>query len=185
MMPPDFIKNIQKNADLLYDEQQIEIALNNIASQINRQLNNKNPLVLCVINGGIITAGHLLPKLNFPLTLDSVHVSRYGHNTYADNLYWLAKPQSSLKDRTILLVDDILDEGITLDEIAHFCKKQGAKEVFSAVLVDKQRNKPKPITADFIALTSPDRYLFGYGMDYQGYLRNAPGIFACQKINAS
>ena len=180
MLPPDAIKDIQKNADLLYDKHQIETAISNIAHQINSQLNDKNPLVMCVINGGIITAGHLLPKLNFPLTLDSIHVSRYGHNTHGDSLHWLAKPQSSLTDRTVLLVDDILDEGITLDEIAHFCRKQGAKEIFSAVLIDKQLNKPKPITADFIALTSPNRYLFGYGMDYQGYLRNAPRIFACQ-----
>ena len=182
MLTLDTLKTIQENAELLYDENQIDTALTKVANQINTQLNNKNPLVICVINGGIITAGNLLPKLNFPLTLDSVHVSRYAHNTHGDTLKWIAKPNSSLADRTVLVVDDILDEGITLHEIATFCRHQGAKEIFSAVLVDKQLNKPKPITADFIALTSPNRFLFGYGMDYQGYLRNAPGIFACQDL---
>lgn len=182
MLTLDTLKTIQENAELLYDENQIDTALTKVANQINTQLNNKNPLVICVINGGIITAGNLLPKLNFPLTLDSVHVSRYAHNTYGDTLKWIAKPNSSLADRTVLVVDDILDEGITLHEITTFCRNQGAKEIFSAVLVDKQLNKPKPITADFIALTSPNRFLFGYGMDYQGYLRNAPGIFACQDL---
>ncbi len=175
------IKHVQATADLLHSEQEVEAAIDKMAQEINTALADRNPLLLCVINGGIVTVGKLLTRLTIPLTIDSIHASRYQNQTSGGNIKWLVKPDTPLKDRTVLIVDDILDEGITLEVIYQYCREQGATDVYSAVLVDKILDHEKPITADFIGLRVENRYLFGYGMDYKGYLRNAPGIFACKE----
>ena len=162
------IKQIQESADLLYSETQLENALDAMALQINNNLADSNLLILCVLNGGIITAGKLLTRLSFPLTIDSINASRYQNKTTGGDIEWLLKPKTPLTNRTILLIDDILDEGITLAAIKDYCLKQGAKQVFSAVLLDKALNKTKPLAADFVGLTVENRYLFGYGLDYKG-----------------
>jgi hypoxanthine phosphoribosyltransferase len=175
------IKHIQASADLLHSEQEVEAALDKMAQEINRAFAERSPLLLCVINGGIVTFGKLLTRLTIPLTIDSIHASRYRNQTSGGDIKWLVKPETSLKDRTVLIVDDILDEGITLQAICDYCREQGANAVYSAVLVDKILDHQKPVNADFIGLSVENRYLFGYGMDYKGYLRNAPGIYACKE----
>lgn len=175
----DEINHVLATADLLHSEAEAEAALDRMAEAINRLLAGQNPLVLCVINGGIVVAGKLLPRLTMPLTLDSINASRYQNQTAGGDINWLLLPKTPLKDRTVLIIDDILDEGVTLSHIHQYCLEQQAKAVYSAVLVEKDLNQPKPITADFVGLVVENRYLFGYGMDYKGYLRNAPGIFAC------
>jgi hypoxanthine phosphoribosyltransferase len=174
------IEHIQATADLLYSEQQVESALDKMAQDINLALAERDPLFLCVMNGGLITAGKLLTRLTIPLTLDAINASRYQNQTSCGTIEWLLKPQTPIKDRTVLVVDDILDEGITLEAICQYCKDQGALAVYSAVLVDKILDHDKPIQADFVGLHVENRYLFGYGMDYKGYLRNAAGIYACK-----
>ncbi len=173
------IKQVQQNARLLHSEAEIESALDVMANGIGVRLATESPLILCVMNGGIVVTGKLLTRLNFPLTLDAINVSRYGEQTSGSELNWLQKPLSSLQGRTVLIIDDILDEGITLQAIYQYCEEQGARKIYSAVLVDKQLDKVKPIQADFIGLSVANHYLYGYGMDYKGYLRNAAGIYAC------
>jgi len=174
------IRQVQANADLLFSEQEVEAALDNMAAQINEALAESNPLVLCAMNGGVVTAGKLLTRLTIPLTIDAINASRYHNQTSGGSIRWILKPGTPLKDRTVLIVDDILDEGFTLQAIYAYCLEQGAMSVFSAVLVDKLLDHDKPIKADFIGLEVENRYLFGYGMDYKGYLRNASGIYACK-----
>lgn len=174
------IKHIQATADLLYSEQEVETAIDKMAEAINIVLADCNPLLLCVLNGGIPTFGKLLTRLTIPLTVDSIKISRYQNQTSGGGIQWQSKPETPLKDRTVLIIDDILDEGITLKTIYDYCKEQGATAVYSAVLVDKNIGHLKPLAAHFIGLTVGNRYVFGYGMDYKGYLRNAPGIYACK-----
>lgn len=176
------IQQVQKNALLLYSANEVENAIDAMAKDINVRLANANPVVLCVMNGGIVITGKLLTRLNFPLTLDAINVSRYGQQTSGSDLNWIQKPASSLHNRTILIIDDILDEGITLKAIHQYCEEQGASQVYSAVLVEKQLDKVKPIQADFIGLSVANHYIYGYGMDYKGYLRNASGIYACAEL---
>ncbi len=173
------IKRVQNTAELLHDEAEIESAIKSLAEKLNTALENKPTLVLSVMNGGMVFAGKLLPQLKFPCTLDAINASRYGTNISGGAIRWQQLPQADLKDQCILIVDDILDHGDTLNAIIGYCREKEASEIYSAVLVDKQLNKQKPVTADFIALQVKNRYLFGYGMDYKGYLRNAPGIYAC------
>ncbi|MCX7068081.1 MAG: hypoxanthine-guanine phosphoribosyltransferase [Methylococcales bacterium] len=174
-------QQMQENADLIHDEQTVEAALDNMAADINIELADSNPLVLCVINGGIVVAGKLLTRLTMPLTIDAINASRYRNQTFGGGIEWILKPRSILEDRIVLIVDDILDEGITLATIHEYCIEQGARAVYSAVLIDKKIGRDKPIKADFVGLETENRYLFGYGMDCKGYGRNVAGIYACKE----
>lgn len=174
------IQQVQASAELMYSQRQVETALDRMAADINAELADRNPLVLCVLNGGIIAAGMLIPRLTMPLTIDSINASRYQNQTSGGAIEWVLKPATPLQHRTILIIDDVLDEGITLAAIKDYCLGQGAEAVYCAVLVDKLLSHAKPIRADFVGLEVENRYLFGYGMDYKGYLRNAAGIFACK-----
>ena len=175
------LQQIFDNADQLYSLEQIDSALDNLAEQLNQQFAKSNPLLLCVMNGSVITAGHLLPKLTFPLELDYIHVTRYGDKTVGGELNWLHQPVSELKDRVVILVEDIFDQGITLHALRQHCEQAGAKSVDCVTLIDKIHNNKMGITPEFIGLTIPDRYVFGFGMDYKGYWRNAPGIYAVKE----
>ncbi|MGD8547730.1 MAG: hypoxanthine-guanine phosphoribosyltransferase [Thiohalophilus sp.] len=174
----DEVNQTLAEADCLYDQQQVEAALDKMAAGITQVLYNRDPLVLCVLTGAIIPAGHLLTRMSFPMQIDYIHATRYAGDTRGGELSWQVRPSHSLKDRNILVVDDILDEGITLAAILEHCRQEGAAEVYSAVLIEKQHDRKNGLQADFVGLRTEDRYLFGYGMDYKGYLRNAPGIYA-------
>ncbi len=175
------IKRVQATADLLHNEQEVEAALDTMAQRINTALAEHNPLLLCVMNGGVVVFGKLLTRLTIPLTIDAINASRYQNQTSGGSIEWLVKPETPLAGRTVLIVDDILDEGITLKALYDYCQEQGATAVYSAVLVNKTLDHEKPLTADFIGLQVENRYLFGYGMDYKGYLRNVAGIYACKE----
>lgn len=174
------IKQIQASAELLHSKSEVEAAIDIMAEQINRLLFDRNPLLLCVMNGGIVTAGKLLTRLTFPLTIDAVNASRYRNQTRGEQIEWILKPGTDISGRTVLIIDDILDEGLTLQAIYQYCRDQGATSIYSAVLVDKRLATPKPVQADFVGLQVDNRYIFGYGMDFKGYLRNAQGIYACR-----
>lgn len=178
------MNKIFEEADCLYTYDEVQSAIVAIGKEINAALFDENPLILIVMNGGLIFGGQLLSQLNFPLELDYLHATRYGQNTQGKTLKWHVKPLNTLKDRSVLLVDDILDEGKTLLDIIDYCYEQGAKTVRTAVLTEKRhdRKADKAFKPDFSGLELEDRFVFGFGMDYQGYWRNAPGIYAVKGL---
>jgi hypoxanthine phosphoribosyltransferase len=175
---PEQIQEVYRKSTLLYNLDQINAALDQMAKDIQQQLAGTNPLILCVMLGGLVPLGNLLPRLDFPLEIDYLHATRYHGNTHGGELFWKAKPTVDFTNRTVLILDDILDGGITLQQITEYLQPQ-AKAVFTAVLVDKHTKRvPGGLQkADFVGLTVEDHFIFGYGMDYNEYLRNAPGIF--------
>jgi len=183
-MNTDEAYQILREADLLVGAEEVLSCIDRLAREITVQLRESNPVVICVMNGGVIFSGQLLTRLVFPLEVDYIHATRYGHETRGALLNWIAKPQADLRGRTVLLLDDILDEGVTLAAIAEECHQQGAKEVLMAVLVEKLhlRKVTPGMRADFTGFEIGDRYLFGYGLDYKGYWRNAPGIYAAKGL---
>lgn len=169
-------------ARLLYGAEEVEAAIDRMARVITEELGDKNPVVLCLMIGAVIIVGKILTRLNFPLQLEYVHATRYQGTTTGGNMQWVRSPSVALKGRIVLIIDDILDEGVTLTTMVEECKKVEAAKIYTAVLVDKQIKKSRALKhADFTGLTIPDYYVFGYGMDYKGYLRNAPGIYAVKK----
>jgi hypoxanthine phosphoribosyltransferase len=174
----DEAHKVWMEADCLFEQAEVEQAIGVMAAEINLKLNGRNPLIITVMSGAVVLAGKLLTHLNFPLEHDYIHVTRYRGETSGDKLSWLVKPQATLAGRDILILDDILDEGPTLKAIIAYCHEMGAKQVHSAVLVLKKHDRNVGVKADFVGIEAPDRYLFGYGMDYKEYLRNAAGIYA-------
>jgi hypoxanthine phosphoribosyltransferase len=174
------ILRVRKNADCLACAQEVEQALTHLACEITLRLENANPLVLVIMNGGLILAGQLLPKLDFPLEMAYVHATRYGDALGGGQLEWRVHPSQDLQGRHVLLVDDILDEGHTLAAMLKRVMEEGAQSVSSAVLVHKLHDRKASLgmRADFTGLDLPDRFLFGCGMDYKGYWRNLPEIWA-------
>jgi len=176
---------VYEQSNMLYSEQQVESVLDRMADEISEQLAQSDPIILCIMNGGLIVTGKLLPRLDFPLRVDYLHATRYHGATSAGELSWIKRNHQELKGENVLIIDDILDEGITLQAIADFCDEMGAARVLSAVLVEKIHQRSNGFKADYVGLQVEDRYVFGYGMDYKGYLRNAPGIFAVSQEHES
>lgn len=169
---------VLQQADCLYKPPQVEAALDTMAAAIVRELAGLDPLLVCIMTGGVVPFGKLLPRLQFPFQIDYVHATRYGNRLHGETLEWISGPHKHPKGRIVLLVDDILDEGTTLAAIEERYRRDGAAALYKAVLVVKERARRHDVKVEFSGLRVPDRYIFGYGMDYKGYLRNAPGIFA-------
>ncbi|MDR3491780.1 MAG: hypoxanthine-guanine phosphoribosyltransferase [Gammaproteobacteria bacterium] len=177
------MKAVLETAECLHDFATIEKALDKMAVEITKKLKDTNPIILCVMVGALIPTGHLVTRLNFPLQIDYVHATRYQGEVRGGDLHWLVEPRNNLKDRTILIVDDIMDGGLTLGAIIDYCKQAGAKKVYSAVMINKLREREPGVDfePDFTGLDTKDEFLVGFGLDYGQYLRNAPGIYAVAK----
>jgi hypoxanthine phosphoribosyltransferase len=177
------IKDVLAKAECIYNFAQIEQALDKISGEITEKLKDENPLILCVMVGALIPTGHILTRLHFPLEVDYIHATRYRGALRGGDLHWLVEPRKPLKDRTVLVIDDIMDGGLTLAAIIDYCNQLGAKAVYTAVMVNKIREREPNVNfePDFVGVTTEDRYLIGFGLDYEEYLRNAPGIYAVAK----
>ena len=167
-----------ENSDLVAGAAQVQAAVDRLAHEITQALADSYPLVVVVMGGAVVFAGQLLPKLRFPLDVDYVHATRYGAAVQGGGIDWKVTPPEDLRGRTVLVLDDILDGGETLRAISDRLLALGAKQVCCAVLVQKTLSRAKPITADFVGLRIPDRFVFGCGMDAKGYWRNLPEIRA-------
>jgi len=174
----EFARKLLDHAECIVSSSQVQQAVARMAEEIARDLEDRFPLVLSVMGGAVVFTGYLLPLLRFPLEFDVLKASRYGDTTGGGEMRWSLKPKTSVKDRVVLLLDDILDEGETLAVIREVLLQDGAQKVLTAVLTDKEHGRPKPIAADYIGIPLPDRYVFGCGMDAYGLWRNLPDIYA-------
>jgi hypoxanthine phosphoribosyltransferase len=173
--------HLYANSDEIYSAADVSVAIDKLALEITEALSESNPIVMSVMGGAVVFTGQLLPQLNFPLEFDYVQANRY-HGTFGHDLVWRVVPSDKVKGRVVLLLDDILDEGITLAEIKAKCLEMGAKQVLVAVLSEKILDQAKPIKADFVGLKLPNRYVFGCGMDAYGWWRNLPCIRALKDV---
>lgn len=174
-------QRVLENAELIITPQQIDQAIHQLAAEINTQFaeTERPVIILPVMNGGLILGGHLISRLEFPLIVDYLHATRYRDSTSGNDLQWKVKPQQPLKGRSLLIVDDIFDEGFTLQAVLDYCKEQEVASVHTVVLVEKEHPRPKAnIKCDFTGLRVEDKYVFGFGMDYKGYHRNLNAIYA-------
>lgn len=181
MTPFDRAKTqeILDTADVLFTAEQCDAALERMAAEITADLGDAYPMLLPVMGGAVVFTGKLLPLLRFPLDFDYVHVSRYGDKLEGGNFNWTRAPElHKVEGRDVLILDDILDEGQTMRVITEQVMAMGAKSCKCAVFANKLIEKEKPITADYVGLNVPNRYVFGYGMDVSGAWRNLGAIYA-------
>lgn len=177
-MTPEQARELLRNARLVCSAAAIDAAVTRVAGELRLALQDANPLVLCVMRGALVFAGQLLPQLDFPLEVDVVDASRYGNTTSGSELVFRSMPAAAVAGRTVLLLDDILDEGVTLAALHARLTALGAQRVLTAVFALKQTGRARPLDADFVGVTVPDVYVFGYGMDVHGYWRNLPAVYA-------
>ena len=185
-MPP--LREALEQAERIHDRATIESAIDAMAARIVADYaagttgHDDRPLFLTVMHGGLPFAARLALAVGargLDIELDYVHATRYRGATTGGELAWKHRPATPLRDRRVLLVDDIVDEGHTLAQVRAWCDGQGAREVRIAAMVTKRHDRcVAGLCADYAGLEVPDRYVFGYGMDYNEQGRNLPDIYA-------
>jgi len=168
------------HADKLIDSDQLQAGYDRIAEQITEHMAELNPVIVCIMKGGMYAAVEITKRLSFPLELDYLHVTRYiGNVTRGGELVWQVSPDINLENRHVLLIDDILDEGKTLRAVLDAIQAQGAASIHTAMLLQKLHDRRLPgLQADFLGFEVEDRFVFGGGLDYKGHLRHLPAIYA-------
>jgi hypoxanthine phosphoribosyltransferase len=170
------------NAEILFERGELEAAIVRMGRDIDAALQGERALFLTVMNGALMFAGSLALAIRTDLEFDYVHATRYRGATSGGELHWLRKPQVEFAGRTVLLVDDILDEGHTLKAVRDACLQLGARRVLLATLCSKTHDRrAEGVAADFNGVEVPDAYVFGYGMDYHEQGRNLPAIYALKE----
>lgn len=170
-----------ENSEQIATAEEVQAAIRRVAAQIQERLSDAYPVVLVVMGGAVVFAGQILPLLRFPLDLDYLHASRYGRETRGASIAWRVEPPASVRNRSVLVLDDILDGGQTMAAIRDRLMSLGAAAFHCAVLVEKRLAAQKPLAADFVGLRIPDRFVFGCGMDAKGFWRNLPEIRAMKE----
>lgn len=170
---------IFRHSEEIVSAQEVDTSITRMAQAIRAEMSEAFPLVLSVMGGAAVFTGMLLPRLDFPLEFDYIHLTRYRNTTKGSpEMQWRVAPAESVKDRVVLVLDDILDEGETMAAIRDRILAMGAKRFLSAVLCEKTLTQSKPLHPDFRGFEVPQRYVFGCGMDAKGYWRNLPTIRA-------
>ena len=171
---------IPADYELLFDSHSVEYAIDRIAVRIKLELADALPIFICIMNGGLPFMWDLTKRLNFPLSMDFMYATRYDGLEGGD-LKIHTRPQTDLCDRNVVVVDDVIDHGVTLRAVVNELEEV-AGSVWTAVLVDKsparRRTDVQTIEPDFVALSAPSRFLIGRGMDFDGLYRNLPAIYA-------
>jgi hypoxanthine phosphoribosyltransferase len=175
---PQEAMRLLAEAEELFAADAVRAAVERVGAEISAKLKDEFPVVLSVMGGAAIFTGQLLPLLGFPLEFGAIEVTRYNNDIEGREVTWRLPPRDNVRGRVVLVLDDILDEGITLAAIHKRLIEMGAREVYCAVFADKAIGRSKPIAADFIGVTVPNRYVFGFGMDAYGLWRNLPAIYA-------
>ena len=181
---PEQAWELLRSADEVCSAEAVLAAVQRLAGEITARLQTRAPLVLNVMRGSVIFVGHLLPLLRFPLDFDYLDVTRYRDSTIGGEISWTVSPGTDVAGRVVLVVDDILDEGHTLAAVRAKLLGSGAREFHSAVFAEKDTGRPKAVTADFIGIHVPNRYVFGFGMDVKGAWRNLPAVYALKDREA-
>ncbi|MBP6999283.1 MAG: hypoxanthine-guanine phosphoribosyltransferase [Tepidiphilus sp.] len=177
------MRRVLAEAECIADSAEVQRAIDRVAAEITEALAERDPLVYVVMKGAVVFAGQILPRLRFPLEVAYLHATRYHDTTAGSRLEWRVEPTAPIEGRPVLVLDDILDEGYTLAAVMQRLRDEGAEDVYLAVLCHKlhERKAYPGMRAHFTGLEIPDRYVFGYGMDYKGYWRNADGIYAVRE----
>lgn len=178
MNTPDSFAKALATADTLHHAAAVDRAIDEMAVRIDADYREMDrPVFLTVMQGGLFFAARLALACKTDFEFDYVHATRY-RGTEGGELKWIKRPTVALAGRHVLLADDILDEGHTLLAIREHCREQGALSVRIAVLTEKLHDRRAPgIDADYIGLAVPDRYVFGFGMDWNGHGRNLTSIY--------
>lgn len=167
---------------VLYDEAQIQSKIEELATLVNEQFSGKNPLVICILKGAFIFMADLVKRLDIPLEIDFMAVSSYGESTESSGIVKIIKDLDvPVADRAVLIVEDIIDSGLTLSYLVEVFKGRKAKSVSIVTLFDKPNGRKIDLKVDHTGFVLPNEFVVGYGLDYAEQYRNLPYIGVLKK----
>jgi hypoxanthine phosphoribosyltransferase len=163
--------------EVLYDAQQISDKVKELGETLSKDFSGRNPLVICVLKGAFIFMADLVKEITVPLELDFMAVSSYGQSTKSSGVVKIIKDLDvSVEGRDVLIVEDIIDSGLTLSYLIDVLERRNAKSVTVVTLFDKPARRTVELEADYKGFTLPDEFVVGYGLDFAEKYRNLPYI---------
>lgn len=171
------IKIKDKEFELFIQQNDIENAITKIAEQMSTELKGKNPLFICVLNGAFMFASELLKRMNEPAEVSFVKLSSYTGDKTEGQVKNLIGLKENIENRTVVIVEDIVDTGHTMTNMLKILEAQLPKEIKIATLLFKPAALQVEVQLDYVALEIPPDFIVGYGLDYDGYGRNYPDIY--------
>lgn len=167
--------------EMLFPRQEIDSAVDRLAGEIRRDFKGKNPLILGVLKGSFIFMADLVRKLEFPLEIDFVTLSSYKNEVKScGEVNMAGRFDRVTKDRHIIVVEDIVDTGLTLHYLLESLRSGSPVDVKICALIEKPSRRQKPFAIDYLGFTVPDRFIVGYGLDYAEKYRNLPDIYCLE-----
>jgi len=164
---------------LMISNQELCQQIGRIAAQLTEDYCQKNPLVVCVLNGAAIFHADLIRGMPIPLSVDYIRVSSYGQGMRSSGaLTFTAYPSTEIHGRNVIVVEDIVDSGLTSARIREYLTEQGAASVAVAALLFKPEAFRGNIPPEFVGIEIPDSFVVGFGLDFAQQGRNLPAIYA-------
>jgi len=172
----------QPKLNLLYSRQQIAETVDRLAAELNRDYPGKHPVLIGVLKGSFMFLADLIRLLDFTLEVDFVRLSSYGAGQKSSGkIRVVADLQRSVKDRDVLVVEDIVDTGLTTGFLLAHLRKQKPSSLKLCALTEKPSRRKTPVAIDYLGFTVPDKFIVGYGLDWDERFRNLPGIYVLEE----
>ncbi len=175
------IKVLDLTFETSISEATIQQEIRRIAETMNHDLAHKNPIFLGILNGAFMFASDLFKLINFPCQITFLKLASYDGTKTSGTVKQLIGINQDLKNRTVVLLEDIVDTGITLDTILRQLNGYEPKEILVATMLHKPDALQKNVQLDYVGFEIPDEFVVGYGLDYDGYARNLPEIYSLVK----
>ncbi|MCQ2216063.1 MAG: hypoxanthine phosphoribosyltransferase [Bacteroidales bacterium] len=175
------VKVLDKEFETSIPESTILKNIEAVADKMNKELADKNPLMVCVLNGAFMFAADLMKNLSFPCQISFVKVASYSGTTSTGTIKHLIGLNEEIAGRTVVLIEDIVDTGVTIKGLKEQVLGMGAKEVKIATLLFKPESCIKEINPEYVGMSIPNDFIIGYGLDYDGYGRNLRDIYSIVK----
>lgn len=174
----DRVKVLDKEFQLTISSAKIEEAITNIATRMNRELSGKKVIFLGILNGSFLFAADLFRKIDFDCQITFLKLASYQGTTSSGKIKRLIGMNEDIKDHTVIIIEDIVDTGHTLDSIIKQLKGYEPDEIKIATLLFKPEAYKHNIELDYIGIEIPNDFIIGYGLDYNGYGRNLKQIYS-------
>ncbi len=163
--------------EILYDAGQIQDKIKELGETLSRDFEGRNPLVICVLKGAFIFMADLVKTITVPLEIDFMAISSYGQSTKSSGVVKIIKDLDvSVEGRDVLIVEDIIDSGLTLSYLIDVLERRNSKSVTVVTLFDKPTRRTVDLEADYTGFSLPDEFVVGYGLDFAEKYRNLPFI---------
>ena len=172
--------NPRPGLSLLLSRQEIEATISRLAGELNRDYPGKHPILIGVLKGSFVFMADLIQLLDFPLEIEFVRLSSYGGKKSSGKIKLVQGLLALIKDRDVLVVEDIVDTGRTTSFLLDYLRREKPTSVKLCALTDKPSRRQVPVSIDYLGFTVPDRFLVGYGLDFDEKFRNLPGIYALE-----